>query len=71
MDVFHGVRDGVSVLKISLGSITKSFIVVTSGTSSRLQISSKSLPGVLEDSDVLHGAGDGVRVLKISQGSFT
>ena len=33
--------------------------------------SSKSFPGVLEDSDVLDGAGDGVRVLKTSLGSFT
>ena len=40
-------------------------------TSSRLHLSSKSLPGVLEDMDVLDGAGDGVRVLIISLGSFT
>ena len=43
----------------------------TSGNSSRLPLSSKSLTGVLEDVDVLDGAGDGVRVLIISSRSFT
>ena len=43
----------------------------TSGSLSRLCLSSKSLPGVLEERDVLDGAGNGVMVLKISQGSFT
>ena len=38
---------------------------------SRLHISSKSLPGVLQERDVLDGAGDGVKELNISQGSFT
>ena len=38
---------------------------------SRIHISSKSLPGVLEERDDLDGAGDGVMVLKISQESFT
>ena len=43
----------------------------TSWSSSRLHLSSKSLPGVLEDRDVLDWDRGGVRVLKISQGSFT
>ena len=43
----------------------------SSGSLSRLHLSSKSLPGVLVERDVLDGAGDGVIVLKISQGSFT
>ena len=43
----------------------------TSGSLSRLCLSSKSLPGVLDERDVLDGAGDGVMVLKISQGGFT
>ena len=38
---------------------------------SRIHLSFKSLPGVLEERDVLDGAGDGVKELKISQGSFT
>ena len=38
----------------------------TSKTSPSLHLSSKSLPGVLEDMDVLDGAGDGVRVIIIS-----
>ena len=38
---------------------------------SLLHLSTKSLPGFLEERDVLDGAGDGVIVLKISQGSFT
>ena len=43
----------------------------TSGSLSRLHLSSKSLPGVLEDRNILDGDKGGVRVLKISQGSFT
>ena len=43
----------------------------TSGTLSRLHLSSKSLPGVLEDLDVLYGAGDGFRVLIIFIRSLT
>ena len=38
---------------------------------SRLHLSSKSIPGVLEERVDLDGAGDGVMLLKISQGSFT
>ena len=38
----------------------------TSGSLSRLHLSSKSLPGVLEERDVLDGARDGVKELKIS-----
>ena len=38
----------------------------TSGTLSRLHLSSKSLPGVLEDLDVLDGVGEGVKMFIIS-----
>ena len=38
---------------------------------SRLHLSSKSLPGVLENMDVLEEARDGVRVPNTSQGSLT
>ena len=38
---------------------------------SRFHLSSKSLPGALEERDVLDGDRGGVRVLKISLGSFT
>ena len=41
----------------------------TSESSSRLQLSSNSIHGVLKDRDVLDEAG--VRVLNVSQGSFT
>ena len=41
------------------------------GSLSRLYLSSKSLPGVLEDRDVLDGDRGGVRVLKISLWSYT
>ena len=36
---------------------------LTSGTSSRLNLSSKSLPGVLEDMEVPDLGGDGVRMI--------
>ena len=43
----------------------------TSESLSILYLSSKSLPGVLEEWDVLDQAGEGVKELHISQGSFT
>ena len=42
----------------------------TSGSSSGLHLSSKYLPGVLDDVDVLDGAGDGVKVIIKSIGNF-
>ena len=44
---------------------------VSSRSNIRKLVKSKSLPGVLGESNVLEGARDGVRALKISQGSFT
>ena len=64
MDVLDGAGDGVRIHIISLGSYT------TSGTSSRLHLSSKSLPGVLEDMDVLGGGETGVRIPITTLGSF-
>ena len=57
MDIVYGVEDGIKMLKISQGSITES------GAISKLKISSKSLPGVLEEMDVLDEVGDCVKVL--------
>ena len=54
-----GAWDGVRLLIIFIGSL------------SRVHLSSKSLPGVLEDMDDCDGAWDGVRVLIISIESFT
>ena len=41
-----------------------------SGTMPRLHLSSKSIPGVLEDMDIADGPGDGVRLEKTSIWSF-
>ena len=47
---------------ISMRVCWKFYLDPTLGTLSRLHLSSKYLPGVLEEIDVLDGAGDGVRL---------
>ena len=72
-DVLDGAGDGVMVLKISQGSFTESVIKIYHQEDSRLSslhISSKSLPGVLEDMEVPDGAGVGVGGSSIPIGTF-
>ena len=63
--------DGVRVLKISLESVTESFIKIQHQEPCQDSTFPPSLFLESWRTVILDGAGDGIRVLKISQGSFT
>ena len=68
MDIYDGPGDGVRQDGIS-NCLLIFYQDLTSGTLSRLHLSSKSLPGVLEDMEVPDEPGGGVKFKKKIQKS--